>query len=128
VTNVKLSVEDRGFEVRLYDCESAVALCECLPLKISMSRWGDEYYGSLGDGLDVKDAADARDVMEVGELAYWLPGSALCIFFGRTPASQGDEPRAASNVNPVGIIEGDASALKELGPSVSVGLAELESS
>ena len=47
--------------------------------------------------------------MEVGEVAYWPPGQALCIFFGPTPASVGDEPRAASPVNPLGSIDGERS-------------------
>jgi hypothetical protein len=52
--------------------------------------------------------------MAVGEIAYWPPGSAFCIFFGPTPASEGnvpgggDAPRAASDVNPLGRVEGDA--------------------
>ena len=37
------------------------------------------------------------------------PGSAFCIFFGPTPASEGAVPRAASDVNPLGRVEGDAS-------------------
>jgi hypothetical protein len=35
-------------------------------------------------------------------------GAAFCIFFGPTPVSEGSEPRAYSNVNPFGKIEGDA--------------------
>ena len=53
-------------------------------------------------------AEKARDVVDVGDLAYWPPGSAFCIFFGPTPASRGDECRAASPVNVVGKIVGDA--------------------
>ncbi|MCJ7677601.1 MAG: hypothetical protein MUO35_07770, partial [Anaerolineales bacterium] len=55
---------------------------------------------------------DARAEMQVGELAYWPPGSAFCIFFGPTPVSRGQAPRAASNVNPLGIVDGDAAAFK----------------
>ena len=58
--------------------------------------------------------------MSVGELAYWHPGTALCIFFGRTPASVGDEPRAASAVDPIGQVSDGVEQLKGLGQSVSV--------
>ena len=50
----------------------------------------------------------ALGVVDVGDLAYWPPGQAFCIFFGRTPASRGEECRAASPVNVVGKIVGDA--------------------
>jgi hypothetical protein len=48
--------------------------------------------------------------MAVGEIAYWPPGKAFCIFFGRTPASVDGAPRAASAVNPLGRLTGDAGA------------------
>ena len=85
-----------------------------------MSRWGDEYYGSLNDPLDLAESADAREAMVVGELAYWPPGNALCIFFGPTPASTGPEPRAASPVNPLGMLDGDVKALRPLGASIEL--------
>ena len=51
--------------------------------------------------------------MDVGQLAYWPPGRAFCIFFGRTPASdQSGQPVAASAVNPIGHITCDPTVLK----------------
>ena len=58
--------------------------------------------------------------MKVGELAVWPTGNALCIFFGLTPASSGDEPRAISPVNPVGKLIDSPESLKKLGSSVRV--------
>jgi hypothetical protein len=83
-----------------------------------MSRWGDEYYGDCG--VSVEEGPEARELMEVGEVAIWPPGSALCIFFGPTPASTGEEPRAASKVNPIGRISSGVEVLKKLGPSIQV--------
>ena len=103
---------------QLNDSPSAKALLEKLPLDLRMSRWGDEYYGNCG--LEVEEEPQARDLMEVGELAVWPPGSALCIFFGPTPASTGEEPRAASKVNPIGRISSGVEALKKFGPSIQV--------
>ena len=93
-----------------------------------MSRWGDEYYGDVGDPLGVALVAEGRDVLEVGELAFWSPGNALCVFFGPTPASEGDEPRAASDVNPLGRITADATVLRPLGGSVRVRVERVPSS
>jgi hypothetical protein len=83
-----------------------------------MSRWGDEYYGDCG--IRTVLSQDARDVMEVGELAVWPTGNALCIFFGITPASKGDEPRAVSPVNPIGRLLDNSDSLKRLGSSIQV--------
>jgi hypothetical protein len=58
--------------------------------------------------------------MEVGELAVWPTGNALCIFFGPTPASKGDEPRAVSPVNPVGRLLDNPEDLRKLGDSIHV--------
>ncbi len=102
----------------LNDSPSAEALVKKLPLDLQMTRWGDEYYGDCG--VSVTEGPDAREIMEVGELAIWPPGSALCIFFGPTPASVEDEPRAASKVNPIGRISSGAQALRKLGPSIQL--------
>jgi hypothetical protein len=87
-----------------------------LPLEVKMSRWGDEYYGSVD--LDIPEDATARELMDVGEIAYWPPGRALCIFFGRTPVSTDERPRAASAVLPVGRVTEGLAGLKSLGRSV----------
>ncbi len=105
-SRIKLSVDGHDLTGELNDTDTAAALAERLPLKVRMNRWGDEYYGSVGASLEVAAALDARDLMEVGELAFWIPGNALCVFFGPTPASEESEPRAASPVNPVGKVTG----------------------
>lgn len=122
-TPILLKVGNVSLEGELNDSATGKALAQRLPLNISLSRWGEEYYGSVGASLGVEDAPDARDLMKVGELAYWLPGNALCIFFGPTPASTGTEPRAASPVNPAGMLRGDGGPLKNLGASVKITLS-----
>ena len=92
-------------EARLNDSMTAGAIWDALPIEAKGQTWGDEIY------FDIRLTAppeQARDVVDVGDLAYWPPGQAFCIFFGRTPASRGDECRAASPVNVVGKIVGDA--------------------
>ena len=115
---IRISTGDLVLTAELNEAVSARKLIESLPLELSMSRWGDEYYG--GCGLAVEEEPGARDLMEVGEIAVWPPGSALCIFFGPTPASTGDEPRAASKVNPIGRVTAGLEELKKLGQSIRV--------
>jgi hypothetical protein len=57
---------------------------------------------------------DAREVVEVGDLGYWPPGKAFCIFFGPTPMSRSGEIRPASAVNIVGKVKGDASQFTQV--------------
>jgi hypothetical protein len=119
-TPVILKVGELELAAELNDSATAKALAAALPVKVRMSRWGDEYYGDLGRPLGVKESPDAREEMIVGEMAYWPPGNALCVFFGPTPASTGPEPVAASKVNPIGKVTADATALTRLGRSVEM--------
>lgn len=96
----------------LNDTPSARAVGKALPIEARVNRWGEEIYFEIPVQLD--ESNDARAEMQVGELAYWAPGSAFCIFFGRTPVSEGLEPRAASPVNPLGKVDGDATAFKAI--------------
>lgn len=80
-----------------------------MPIRAKGRRWGGEIYFAIPVKAGLE--ADSRDVLEVGELGYWPTGSAFCIFFGPTPASSGEEPRAASAVNILGHVDGDSSQL-----------------
>jgi uncharacterized protein len=115
-TAINIEIGKLVLKAELNDGETAKAFLGVLPRQVSLSRWGDEYYGNCG--IKVQEADDAREDMKVGELAFWPPGSAFCIFFGPTPASSGKEPRAASPANPMGRLVGDIAALKSLGPSI----------
>ena len=96
----------------LNDSSTAEALWNALPVEASANTWGDEIYFRVAVQVDEEDGAS--DMVNMGALGYWPPGQALCLFFGPTPASRGDEIRAASAVNVIGSIEGDATVLKHV--------------
>jgi hypothetical protein len=115
---IKIKIGTLELSAELNDSPTARKLMSLLPVELNMSRWGDEYYGDCG--IKTALSQDSRDIMEVGELAVWPAGNALCIFFGPTPASKGNEPRAVSPVNPVGRLLDSPDALKKLGSSIHV--------
>ena len=96
----------------LNDSSTADLLWDALPLEAAANTWGDEIYFQIPVQAGEEDGAS--DVVGMGAVAYWPPGQALCLFFGRTPASRGDEIRAASAVNVMGAIDGDATVLKQV--------------
>ena len=71
-----------------------------------------------------RDITDGQEVVLAGDIAYWPPGHALCIFYGQTPASRDGEIRAASEVYVIGNIQGDADVLKsaDKGAKISIEL------
>ncbi len=93
----------------LADTETAKAIYAALPIRSRANRWGDEVFFDI----PVHRGHDKTATMQVkrGDIGYWPPGQALAIFFGPTPASPGDEPVPASEVNLVGFLE-DAEKLK----------------
>jgi hypothetical protein len=115
---IVIEVSGRTLEAELSDSKAGQIISSSLPLTAQMSRWGDEYYGSVG--VDIPEDGTAREIMEVGEIAYWPPGRALCIFFGLTPASMDDRPRAASPVLPIGRVIAGMENLSPLGESVKM--------
>jgi hypothetical protein len=97
--------------------ETADAIWEALPLEARANRWGDEIYFATPVRLG---SEDGQEVVEVGDLAYWPPGNAFCIFWGPTPASRGSEIRPASAVNVLGRIDGDATVFSSVRSGVTV--------
>jgi hypothetical protein len=116
MTKILIEAAGHTLEAELSDSAAGQVISSSLPLAADMSRWGDEYYGSVG--IDISEDGTARDLMEVGEIAYWPPGRALCIFFGRTPASTDDRPMAASPVMPIGRVIAGLDGLRPLGKRV----------
>ena len=108
----------------LNDSRTATAIWDALPITARANTWGDEIYFSIPVRLGEENG---REVMSMGELGYWPPGHAFCIFFGRTPASRGQEIRAASAVNPIGRVLGDARAFTAVRDGDTVTLARAES-
>ena len=114
---IRLTLERLQLGGELFDTPAAVAIAARLPLEVALTRWGDEYYGSLDLGVG-PFVGEKIEEMEVGDLAYWEPGDALCLFFGPTPVSRGGKPRAASPVHRIGAVRGDWARLRSLGGTV----------
>ena len=108
---IMITVGDLQVTAALNNSGTADLVWDALPIQASGSTWGDEIY--FGTSIRA-DEEDAREVVELGDVGYWPPGQALCLFFGPTPASRGDEIRPASAVNIVGAIEGDPTVLKQV--------------
>jgi hypothetical protein len=123
-TPITIKINTLQLSAELNDSPTAIKVMSMLPMEFSMSRWGDEYYGDCGIKTTLSE--DSRDIMEVGELTVWPAGNALCIFFGPTPASRGNEPRAVSPVNPVGRLLDSPEVLKKLGDSIHVRIELLK--
>lgn len=121
---IRIVIGELSLAAELNDSPTAEALWEVLPLEASGSKWGEEIYFSTP--VDQAAGPDARAEMEVGELAFWPPGNAFCIFFGPTPASHGSEPRAANPANPIGRVLDDIEPLQAVpsGAQVRVEAAE----
>jgi hypothetical protein len=108
----------------LYENATADAVWGALPLEAAATTWGAEIY--FGIPVRLEQAEDARDQLEAGELGYWPPGKAFCIFFGKTPASLGDEIRAAGAVNVFGKIEGEIESLFQVEDGDRVTIIRIE--
>jgi len=85
--------------------ETCKAIWDSLPLELNLSRWGEELYGEIPVSIDKENS---QVDCEVGDVGYWPDGKGFCIFFGPTPMSKDDKPKAASPVNIFAKIEGDA--------------------
>ena len=79
------------------------AIWDNLPFEINLSRWGEELYGEIPVDISLENG---QMECEVGDIGYWPDGNGFCIFFGRTPVSTNNNPKAASMVNIFAKIEG----------------------
>lgn len=109
VREIKITVGDVEVVAELNDSVTADSIWNALPITARANIWGDEIYFGIPVAMGEENG---KEVVDLGDIAYWPPGSAFCIFFGRTPASRGDEIRPASAVNVVGKIKGAPKVFK----------------
>ncbi|MCS7097988.1 MAG: cyclophilin-like fold protein [Candidatus Methanomethyliaceae archaeon] len=98
------------------------ALLSSLPIKSTVNLWGDEIYFHVPFSVGEENS---KDVVEVGDVAYWPEGPSLCIFFGPTPISpSSDVIKPYSPVNVIGKILGDVRILKRVKDGEEVKIVE----
>jgi hypothetical protein len=88
--------------------ETVKKVLEALPIESRAQLWGEELY--FETPVEVK-LENPQIVVEVGDVAYWPPEKCICIFFGKTPISTGNEIRAYSKVNVFGRVMEDPKVL-----------------
>jgi len=117
---IRILVDDLKVEAELNESETAGSVWETLPIEAKVNRWGEEIYFSI----PVKSRLEkgSREIVSAGELGYWPPGPAFCIFFGPTPASRGNEIRAASAVNIIGKVLSDPTVFRKVQDGAKITL------
>jgi hypothetical protein len=121
----KIEITAAGITLQAELNQSATAqeIWNALPIEGTANVWGDEIYFEIP--VQMPQEPGARQDMAVGELGYWPVGRAFCIFFGPTPVSTTDQPRAYSPVNPLGTIHGDATRLRDVRDGGRVTITKL---
>lgn len=96
----------KGFlAATLDDTPTARALVAALPVNGRAQTWGEEVYFEI----PVKTAIErgAKQVVAPGTVCFWVEGGALALPWGRTPISEGGDPKLVSPCNVLGRVDGD---------------------
>ena len=121
---IQISTGNLTLTATLNELETANQLWEILPITGRVQIWGDEIYFSIP--LNVEEESGSQETVQAGTVAYWPPGSALCLFWGPTPISAPGEIRPASAVNVVGILDNDPNLLAEVPSQAEIIIEKIE--
>jgi hypothetical protein len=122
MNKITIKFNNLSFEAELNDSPTSKAIWEQLPIESQVSTWGEEIYFKIP--VDIPQEPGARQIVSVGDLGYWPVGQAFCIFFGPTPVSTDERPRAYSPVNLLGKILDDSELLKSIQNQESVRIEQ----
>jgi len=121
---ILIQFEELTIQARLNESPTSNEIWKQLPIEGSVNTWGEEIYFEIP--VDMPQESDAREQVEIGELGYWPVGQAFCVFFGPTPVSTDDQPRAYSPVNIIGEILEDHNQLKSIKNGDRIKIARVE--
>lgn len=121
--NIRITAGLVEMDAVLNDTDTAQAVWNALPITAAANTWGYEIYFGISVNADLEQG---QEVVDLGDLGYWPPGRAFCIFFGPTPASRGDEIRPASAVTVIGRVSGDATLFKQVRAGTTITIEAVE--
>ncbi len=118
---IAITAGDVSLPAKLNENPTALQIGTALPLEGRANIWGNEIYFEIP--VVAEQEPGARAQVEVGELGYWPVGHAFCIFFGPTPVSTDERPRAYSPVNVLGRVLGDVTCFRAVREGTRVRIA-----
>ena len=118
---IRITAGNVTMDATLNETATASEIWDALPITARANIWGDEIYFAIPVH---RDEENAKATVGLGDLGYWPPGNAFCIFYGPTPMSRGDEIRPASPVNIVGKVASDAKEFKQVSSGTKVTITE----
>ncbi len=122
---IVIQVGECIIHAKLRNTATADAIYAQLPFQSSAQTWGDEvYFATPVNSIRLED--DAKNVVELGELAFWVEGNCIAIGFGPTPISHNDEIRLAAKTNIWADTKDDLSILKKVIPGDPINLSAVE--
>ena len=81
---IEIEIRGRGSALAELDGRNpgiAGAVWQALPFEAAANLWGEEVYFDMP--LELADE-NLSPKAEAGDICYWSPGPAFCIFFGKT--------------------------------------------
>ena len=106
---IKIEFLKHSIEVELDDTYTSRKIWDSCPIKSITNIWGNEVY--FKTDIEVIKDKTAKDVINLGEIAFWVEGSSIAIGFGPTPISISDEIRLVTKANIIGKTTADLSLL-----------------
>jgi hypothetical protein len=120
---IAIETDKINVKAEINDTKTADIIWQALPIQSTVNTWGEEIYFSIPVDAEPENG---REVVEAGDIGYWPPGKAFCIFFGLTPASKSDEIRAASPVNIFGKVIGDARVFNAVKSGATISIDKIK--
>ena len=106
---IKIKFSNNFIIVELNNSDTAKRIYASCPIKSLTNTWGNEIY--FETAIKVKKDKTAKDIINLGEIAYWVEGSSIAIGFGPTPISKVDEIRLVTKANIIGKTKSNLSSL-----------------
>jgi len=117
VRKIRIKAGQIQAEAELNDTNVAGAIWDALPIEGHGDLWGDEIYFAIPVKMELEKG---QEVVQIGDIGYWPPGAAFCIFFGETPMSRKGEIRPASAVTVVGRVIGNTTVFRKVPPGAKM--------
>jgi len=90
-----------------------------LPFSVTAHIWGEEIY--TDESPITQPEENAKDLVNLNDVAYWPNGKAICLFFGPTPIGKKGEIKPYSPVNVIGkIINPDKNILSKMNEGAKI--------